>query len=116
MFFIKQLTFICMLTATAALIACEGRISSPRAATVQGCVSEANGGYVLTTDDGHKYLLTGNSDLMKQQVGREALVRGEQVTSSRETQAPPQADGQQLNQLDVVTIKQAGSACSQSAK
>ncbi len=50
--------------------------------TVTGCLSQANGKYMLTDNKGMSYELTGDSDRLADHVGHEIKVTGTESTAS----------------------------------
>lgn len=103
--------FCLILLLAIGLMSCQGKIHKPWAQTLQGCVAEANGGYVLTTDSGDRYMLVGDADQLRPQAGHEVLVRGLLVQSAKEPQAPAEADSRIQNQLDVNSVQFVSNGC-----
>lgn len=103
---------IVLIAAVLMFAACQGKTLRPHALTVQGCVAQSNGSFVLTTDEGIKYELTGQQDQVRQMTGHESLVRGELIKSATETQAPSEAGNAAQNLLSVTSIKSVANTCS----
>jgi len=104
---------ILALTAAGATWCCQSQINRPHATTVQGCIADDGGQYVLTGDLGTKYVLTGsNKDAARAQVGHEAIVRGELVYDKLTTGAPAETNSHPENQLQVATVQFVSGNCS----
>ena len=95
-----------------AMLGCQSKINTPHSETVQGCVSTMAEGYKLTDSSGHEYALTGDSALLREQVGHEVLVSGEMVQSSRTPGAPASASSGPKSQLNVSKVKVVSQSCS----
>jgi len=63
--------------------------------SVQGCLSGADGNYVLTQDGtGTTYKLAGDESHLKKHVGHEVAIRGQMATASESPSASPSDQGQ----------------------
>lgn len=93
------------------LCACQGRITRPMAATVQGCLARSAQGYTLTEDSGRQYQLSGKEAELSQQVGHEILVRGEEMQSASAPEAPPTANRGVESRIDVASIRSVSDKC-----
>jgi len=90
---------------------CQGKIARPQNVTVQGCLTRADAGYKLTDDFGHSYKLNGDESALSQQVRHVLLVKGNQVESSREPEAPPSANHGIQSRIDVASFKSVSNGC-----
>ncbi len=91
---------------------CQSRIAHPRETTVQGCISQEDGDYIVTDGAGHKYDLQGNTSSLKGQVGHQMVIRGELVQSTRSPGAPAKITGPEKSQIDVSSTQAAPGSCS----
>lgn len=95
---------------------CQGKTNHPdQMATVQGCISNQNGTYELTDNSGNRYVLTGNTSQVKENVGHEMLIRGTEVENSKTPQAFPEAK-KIHSQIEVSSAKVAGHSCGSAQK
>jgi hypothetical protein len=62
--------------------------ASGRHVTVEGCLSEASGNFMLTDQSGTTYQLTGNTYRLKNQVGHTVRVKGFSTLASTVSQTP----------------------------
>jgi hypothetical protein len=90
---------------------CQSRITHPQSVTVQGCIARASGGYMLTEHSGRKYVLSGQSELLNQQVGHEALIRGNLLQSNQSAGAPPSANHGTESRIDVAAVQSVSQKC-----
>jgi hypothetical protein len=90
---------------------CEARITHPYNVTVQGCIGQASQGYTLTEHSGRKYVLSGQAHQLAQQVGHEALIRGELIQSVKAPGAPPAANQGRESRIDVGTVQPVADKC-----
>lgn len=107
----QRLGFALAMVGILLISACQGRIHKPEAATVQGCVMQSDGGYVLSTDAGRKYVLTGDSRQLQSEAGHEAILHGNLVDSKEAPQAPSQAQNGAESQLSITSIKHVSDKC-----
>lgn len=110
----NKLLLAAAVTFVGVLCACQGRITRPMAATVQGCLARSAQGYTLTEDSGRQYQLSGKDDELSQQVGHEVLIRGEEIQSASAPQAPPTANRGAESRIDVASIRSVADKCGSS--
>jgi len=86
--------------------------SAGAAKTVQGCLSQSNGNYVLTDKSGTAYQLGGDTSQLSAHVGHEIQIKG---TMAEAGAASAGAAGAQPK-LDVTSMKHISETCSSTPK
>jgi hypothetical protein len=100
------------LTVAVACWSCQSETNRPHEITVQGCIAQQGENYVLTSDSGTKYVLTGDQKQAAQaQAGHEALVRGQLVYDTKTPGGPPATSSHPYNQLEVATVQVVSDNC-----
>lgn len=107
----KIIALILGVIAACSLSACKGQINRPHSITVEGCIAEDHGSYFLTADNGSHYHLTGNLDLVRNDIGHETVVRGDIIQSKRQPQAPPENTNGSENQIGIGSVQNVANAC-----
>jgi hypothetical protein len=78
--------------------------------SVEGCLSNSGGNYMLTSDAGKTYMLSGDTSKLEEHIGHEVIIRGTRTGGSGESTG---AMSNQANQptLDVVSVKHISKTC-----
>ena len=84
--------------------------------TVQGCLSGSDGKYMLTSDDGKTFDLTGDTSKLAEHVGHEVKITGTQTTSGSTTSDSSGAMSNQSSgaSLEVSSMKHVSKTCKNS--
>jgi hypothetical protein len=70
--------------------------SNAASSSIRGCLSGAEGNYMLTQQDGTVFRLVGKEDQLKNHIGHEVMVTG-QVSASGSGSAPDQGESNSQN-------------------
>jgi hypothetical protein len=82
--------------------------SSASQATVQGCLSRSDGGYMLTDKAGTAYQVTGNTAQLSDHVGHEVQIKGK----ATEANVP----GTPSASIDISSVKHISETCTAKPK
>jgi hypothetical protein len=80
--------------------------------SVEGCLSNSGGNYMLTSDAGKTYMLSGDTSKLSEHVGHEVIIKGTRESAG----ASGDSTGTMSNQanqptLDVVSLKHISKTC-----
>lgn len=84
--------------------------SSGNAKSVEGCLSESNGTYMLTAKDGMMYQLSGDTATLKEHVGHEVKITGT-LTSNNNGMSNGSAMSNGSHMIDVSSVKHISKTC-----
>ncbi len=84
--------------------------------TVQGCLSNSDGNYMLTSDSGKTYTLAGDTSKLADHVGHEVIITGTRKSAGNTAGPSGESAGtmsDQANQptLDVMSVKHVSKTC-----
>lgn len=80
--------------------------------SVQGCLSSSGGNYMLTTDSGKTFMLSGDTSKLEEHVGHEVMITG----TRKSAEASGESSGTMSNQantptIDVMSLKHISKTC-----
>lgn len=84
--------------------------SSGNAKSVEGCLSESNGSYMLNAKNGMMYQLSGDTATLKEHVGHEVKITGT-MTSSDSGMSNGSAMSNGTHTIDVTSVKHISKTC-----
>lgn len=84
--------------------------SSGHEKSVEGCLSESNGSYMLTAKNGTMYQLSGDTATLKEHVGHEVKVTGA-MTSGSSGMSNGSAMSNGSHTIDVTSVKHISKTC-----
>lgn len=85
--------------------------------SVEGCLSSSSGNYMLTSDSGKTYMLSGDTSKLEEHVGHEVMITGTRKSGESTTAgASGESTGTMSNQanmptIDVVSLKHISKTC-----
>lgn len=87
--------------------------------SVQGCLSNSDGNYMLTSDAGKTYMLAGDTSKLADHVGHEVIISGTRKSAGNTAGASGESAGTMSNQaneptIDVVSVKHVSKTCKNS--
>ena len=110
----KAAILVLALSVAVSCWSCQSQTNRPHAITVQGCIGQQDGHYVLTSDSKTTYVLTGDKkNNARALAGHEAVVRGQLVYNALTPGAPAKANSHPENQLDVATMQSVSNTCAE---
>lgn len=84
--------------------------SSGNAKSVEGCLSESSGSYMLNAKNGMMYQLSGDTATLKEHVGHEVKITGT-MTSSDSGMSNGSAMSNGTHTIDVTSVKHISKTC-----
>ncbi|HEV2469779.1 MAG TPA: DUF5818 domain-containing protein [Candidatus Sulfotelmatobacter sp.] len=84
--------------------------SSGNEKSVEGCLSESNGSYMLTAKNGTMYQLSGDTAKLKEHVGHEVKITGA-MTSNNSGMSNGSAMSNGSHTIDVTSVKHISKTC-----
>lgn len=84
--------------------------SSGNAKSVEGCLSESNGSYMLNAKNGMMYQLSGDTATLKEHVGHEVKITGT-MTSSDSGMSNGSAMSNGTHTIEVTSVKHISKTC-----
>ncbi len=84
--------------------------------SVQGCLSNSGGNYMLTSDSGKTFMLSGDTSKLEEHVGHEVIITGTRKSAGNTAGASGESTGTMSNQanaptIDVVSLKHISKTC-----
>jgi hypothetical protein len=77
--------------------------------SVEGCLSNSGGNYMLTSDSGKTYMLSGDTSKLSEHVGHEVIIRGTRTSAG--TSAGTMSNQTNEPTIDVVSVKHISKTC-----
>jgi len=78
--------------------------------SVEGCLSESNGSYMLTAKNGTMYQLSGDAATLKEHIGHEVKITGTMASNSS-GMSNGSAMGNSEHTIDVTSVKHISKTC-----